>query len=60
MWIECAIFVWIAVGVCFLQFFEDELDSAIDEFNEQQRYRNFVELLKFFVDIQEFDYDTIK
>lgn len=43
----------------FLDSFDDEIDFAIDEFIEQQRYRDFVKFLKFFVDIQETSFDKI-
>ncbi len=43
----------------FLDLFDDEIDFAIDEFIEQQRYRDFVKFLRFFVDIQESTFDEI-
>jgi len=43
----------------FLKSFEDEIDFAVDEFIEQQRYRDFVRFLKFFVDIQDCSFEKI-
>jgi len=43
----------------FLHSFEDEIDFSIDEYIEQQRYRDFVKFLNFFVSIQEPSFDEI-
>lgn len=43
----------------FFETFEDEIDFAVDEYIEQQRYNDFVKLLKFFVEIQEPAFDEV-
>lgn len=37
----------------YLSDFEDEIDFAVDEYMQQKRYREFINFLKFFIDIQE-------
>lgn len=43
----------------YLSDFEDEIDFAIDEYMQQKRYRDFINFLKFFIDIQEPAVDKI-
>ena len=43
----------------YLTDFEDEIDYAIDEYIRQKKYREFVEFLKFFVEIQDSEFDEI-
>lgn len=39
--------------------FEDEIDFAVDEFMRKKRYEDFVEFLRFFVDIQNCETDKV-
>ena len=43
----------------YLSDFEDEIDFAIDEYMQQKRYQDFINFLKFFIDIQEPTVDKI-
>lgn len=43
----------------FLRSFEDEIDFAVDEYIEMQRHKDFVRFLRFFVSIQESEFDEI-
>lgn len=43
----------------YLTDFEDEIDYAIDEHIRRKKYREFVEFLKFFVEIQDSEFDEI-
>lgn len=43
----------------FMRSFEDEIDFAVDEYVEQQRHKDFVKFLKFFISIQESEVEKI-